>query len=98
MKIFALCESAADPGYREHPASPPQHRIALIPAHRHRDDRAASVVAGEERAGAEDAPLCSAEDGRVMVEMISAVFVSHRLGGARVTFPLKTRVAPLSLP
>ena len=43
------------------------------------------------------APLCSAEDGRVIVEMISAVFESHRLGGARVTFPLKTRQAPLSL-
>jgi hypothetical protein len=43
------------------------------------------------------APLCSAEDGRVIVEMISAVFESHRLGGTRVTFPLKTRQAPLSL-
>ena len=43
------------------------------------------------------APLCSAEDGRVIVEMISAVFESHRLGGARVPFPLKTRQAPLSL-
>lgn len=43
------------------------------------------------------APLCSAEDGRVIVEMISAVFQSHRLGGARVPFPLKTRQAPLSL-
>ena len=43
------------------------------------------------------APLCSAEDGRVIVEMISAVFELHRLGGARVTFPLKTRQAPLSL-
>jgi predicted dehydrogenase len=43
------------------------------------------------------APLCSTEDGRVIVEMISAVFESHRLGGQRVTFPLKTRQAPLSL-
>jgi predicted dehydrogenase len=43
------------------------------------------------------APLCSAEDGRVIVEMISAVFESHRLGGQRVPFPLKTRQAPLSL-
>ncbi len=43
------------------------------------------------------APLCSAEDGRVIVEMISAVFESHQLGGTRVTFPLKTRQAPLSL-
>ncbi len=43
------------------------------------------------------APLCSAEDGRVIVEMISAVFESHRLGSQRVAFPLKTRQAPLSL-
>jgi len=43
------------------------------------------------------APLCSAEDGRVIVEMISAVFESHRLGGTRVPFPLRTRQAPLSL-
>ncbi len=43
------------------------------------------------------APLCSAEDGRVVVEMISAAFESHRLGGARTTFPLKTRQAPFSL-
>ena len=43
------------------------------------------------------APLCSANDGRIIVEMISAVFESHRLGGQRVVFPLKTRQAPLSL-
>jgi predicted dehydrogenase len=43
------------------------------------------------------APLCSASDGRSIVEMISAVFESHRLGGTRVTFPLKTRQSPLGL-
>ncbi|MEO6742558.1 MAG: Gfo/Idh/MocA family oxidoreductase [Chthoniobacteraceae bacterium] len=43
------------------------------------------------------APLCSAGDGRTIVEMISAVFESHRLGGQRVTFPLKTRQNPLTL-
>ncbi len=43
------------------------------------------------------APLCSANDGRIIVEMISAVFESHRLAGQRVTFPLKTRQSPLSL-
>ncbi len=43
------------------------------------------------------APLCSAHDGRTIVEMISSVFESHRLGGSRVTFPLKTRENPLSL-
>ena len=43
------------------------------------------------------APLCSANDGRIIVEMISAVFESHRLGSQRVPFPLKTRQSPLSL-
>lgn len=43
------------------------------------------------------APLCDAEQGRVIVEMIAAVFESHRLGGQRVTFPLKTRENPLTL-
>ena len=43
------------------------------------------------------APLCAANDGRIIVEMISAVFESHRLGGQRVTFPLKTRQSPFSL-
>ncbi|MBI5685547.1 MAG: Gfo/Idh/MocA family oxidoreductase [Verrucomicrobia bacterium] len=42
-------------------------------------------------------PLCSAEDGRMTVEMICAAFESHRLGGQRVTLPLKTRQNPLTL-
>lgn len=41
-------------------------------------------------------PLCSARDGRVVIEMISAVFESHRLNGQRVPFPLQTRDNPLS--
>ena len=41
-------------------------------------------------------PLCSAADGRVIVEMICAVFESHRVGGARVTFPLTNRQNPLA--
>ncbi|MEA3207755.1 MAG: hypothetical protein QOE70_812 [Chthoniobacter sp.] len=40
-------------------------------------------------------PLCSAHDGRVTVEMIAAVFESHRLNGQRVTIPLPTRGNPL---
>ena len=43
------------------------------------------------------APLCDAEQGRVIVEMIASIFESHRLGGQRVTFPLKTRGNPLTL-
>ena len=41
-------------------------------------------------------PLCSAHDGRVTVEMITAVFESHRLNGQRVMFPLKTTQNPLA--
>jgi predicted dehydrogenase len=42
-------------------------------------------------------PLCSAQDGRVTVEMISAVLESHRLNGARVSLPLQTRGNPLAM-
>ena len=42
-------------------------------------------------------PLCSADDARSTIEMISAVFESHRLSGRRVTFPLQTRQNPLTL-
>ncbi len=41
-------------------------------------------------------PLCGAEAGRTTVEMILAVFESHRRGGQRVTLPLQTRVNPLA--
>jgi predicted dehydrogenase len=41
-------------------------------------------------------PLCSARDGRVLVEMIAAIFESQRLNGQRVTFPLKSRANPLA--
>ena len=39
---------------------------------------------------------CSAEDCRDIIEMIAAVFESHRIG-APVDLPLKTRVNPLTL-
>ena len=41
-------------------------------------------------------PECSLDEGRTTIEMISAVFESHRTGGP-VQLPLKTRVNPLSL-
>jgi predicted dehydrogenase len=41
-------------------------------------------------------PLCSAAEGRTTIEMIAAVFESHRQNGARVTLPLKLRDNPLS--
>ncbi len=43
------------------------------------------------------APLCDALQGRDAIEMICAIFESHRLGGQRVTFPLQTRQNPLTL-
>jgi hypothetical protein len=39
---------------------------------------------------------CSAEDGRVTVEMIAAVFASHTRQGARVAIPLASREHPFS--
>ncbi len=39
---------------------------------------------------------CSAEDSRSIIEMIAAVFESHRVAG-RVTMPLQTRANPLAL-
>jgi len=42
-------------------------------------------------------PLCDGAQGRETIEMICSVFESHRLGGQRVTFPLHTRVNPLTL-
>lgn len=41
-------------------------------------------------------PECSVYEGRTTIEMICAVFESHRIGGP-VNFPLKTRENPLSL-
>ena len=41
-------------------------------------------------------PLCGARDGRTTVEMISAVFESHRQQGQRVAFPLALRDNPLA--
>ncbi|WP_395749794.1 Gfo/Idh/MocA family protein [Prosthecobacter sp.] len=43
------------------------------------------------------APLIDAVQGRETIEMVSAVFESHRLNGQRVEFPLKTRVNPFTL-
>lgn len=40
-------------------------------------------------------PLCGARAGALTVEMICAVFESHRRGGARVSLPLATRENPL---
>lgn len=41
-------------------------------------------------------PLCSGKEGATTVEMVSAVFESHRQGAAAVPFPLKERDNPLA--
>ncbi|MDB4640904.1 Gfo/Idh/MocA family oxidoreductase [Pirellulaceae bacterium] len=45
--------------------------------------------------GSNRAPLCDATQGRTTVEMICAVFDSHRRGGRAVSFPLEERGNPL---
>lgn len=42
------------------------------------------------------APLCDVHAGAMTVEMICAVFESHRQGGRAVTFPLAERGSPLA--
>ena len=42
-------------------------------------------------------PLCNGQEGRATIEMIAAIFESHRLGGQRVTLPLKLRQNPLAM-
>lgn len=41
-------------------------------------------------------PICDVHEGALTVEMICAVFESHRQGGRTVSFPLKERENPLS--
>ena len=41
-------------------------------------------------------PLCSAADGRTVLEMTMGVFSSHVKGGSRVTLPLEDRRHPLA--
>lgn len=41
-------------------------------------------------------PLCSAEDGRIIVEAISGIFESHVQGGRRIALPLTQRDNPLA--
>ncbi|HBN79655.1 MAG TPA: 3-chlorobenzoate-3,4-dioxygenase [Planctomycetaceae bacterium] len=42
-------------------------------------------------------PLCSAKEAAQTVEMISAVFESHRQNGRTISFPLEVRENPLTL-
>lgn len=39
-------------------------------------------------------PLCDAVQGRTTIEMVTAVFESHRLGGNRITWPITYRDNP----
>lgn len=63
-------------------------------------DLSGHLVAGRDLIAAirEDRqPMCSADEARTTVEMICAVFESHRHNGQRVTWPLQTRQNPLAL-
>ena len=42
-------------------------------------------------------PLCNLREAATTIEMISAVFESHRTGGQRVTLPLKVRQNPMRM-
>lgn len=46
--------------------------------------------------GTDRQPRCSAYDSRAIIEMIAAIYESHRVGGP-VELPLKTRANPLTL-
>ncbi len=62
-------------------------------------DLAAHVIAGRDLLAAmteNRSPVCDGVAAATTVEMICAVFESHRQGGQRVPFPLKTRVNPLT--
>jgi predicted dehydrogenase len=62
-------------------------------------DLAAHVIAGRDLLAAmagDRAPRCDGVAAARTVEMIIAVFESHRLGGQRVSLPLKTRDNPLA--
>ena len=77
----------------------PENRAIIIDK-RHDDDEYGIVMfrdIAQRVIAADRAPICDAAQGRQTIEMISAVFESHRLGGQRVTFPLQTRVNPLTL-
>jgi predicted dehydrogenase len=63
-------------------------------------DLASHAVAGRDLIAAmnEDRqPRCSAADARLTIEMISAVFESHRQNGQRIAFPLTNRQNPLTM-
>ena len=63
-------------------------------------DVASHLIAGRDLLAAmkdHRAPLCDGVAGATTVEMICAVFESHRMGGQRVTFPLKTRGNALAM-
>lgn len=78
--------STAGPGKPE-----PQERV--YPNFRQHRDAILDLLAAlaENRAA-----LCGAEDGRLTVEMIAAVFESHRQGGRRVEWPLEFRDHPFT--
>lgn len=68
----------------------PQEDVADLVGHHVLAARDLTAAIREDRP-----PLCSGADGAVTVEMICAVFESHRLGSQAVPLPLETRDHPL---
>ena len=66
----------------------PEPRTDLVEMISHHGSPARDLLAS---IGTDRQPLCSAYEGRTIIEMICAVFESHRQGGAAVEFPLKER-------
>jgi len=69
---------------------PPPDFARRIATHR----SAAEDLADAIRSGRE--PLCSGADALLTVEMMAAIFASHRDGGRRVSWPLAVRNNPLA--
>lgn len=80
--------SSAGPGVKE----PREDLVAMI-SHHGRPARDLIDCLGTERQ-----PLCSAEEGETTVQMICAVFDSHRQGGKTIPLPLEHTGNPLALP
>lgn len=63
-------------------------------------DLASHVVGGRDLIAAIEEnrqPLCSAAQARTTIEMICAIFESHRQNGQRIAFPLKNRQNPIGM-
>lgn len=68
---------------------PIQELGSYLSSHQAAGDDLALAIANQTK------PICSAEEGRTTVEIICAIFESHKNNGEAVSFPLKNRQHPL---